>query len=187
MTTKNFKNWWFLALNGVVFAALGLLILLNSGEFLQTVIKYFGIVILVLGGILLVTGINQFRKDRQAGMILFESIAAIAIGFILVFFPGTSFRFFIILVGLWSLIIGIIQLATLPRVKVNIRLKRGLLINGILAALIGIIMIVKPMETGEVIFRLIGLLVLIFGVLLVYFSFLLRTLRLIDQAPEEIK
>ncbi|MCK9421064.1 MAG: DUF308 domain-containing protein [Bacteroidales bacterium] len=189
MATKRFKNWWFLALNGIIFVLFGILILLNTPDFIKTMITYFGIVLLVFGAILLIIGVNNFRKEKQAGMILYESIAAIAIGLILTFFPEGSVNLFMILVGVWIIIIGIIQLVILANLKESSSsLKNGLLINGLLTIALGIALFFNPFSWAVFLVKLIGVLAAIFGLLLICFSFVLRSVSTSDTtAPQAIK
>ena len=188
MATKRFKNWWFLALNGIIFVLFGILILLNTPDFIKTMITYFGIVILVLGVILLITGINNFRKEKQAGMILFESIAAIAIGLILTFFPEGSTNLFMILAGVWIVIIGIIQLVIFANLKESSSLKNGLLINGLLTIALGIALFFNPFSWAVFLVKVVGVLAAIFGLLLITISFFFRSFSASDpETPQVIK
>ncbi|MEI7981450.1 MAG: DUF308 domain-containing protein [Bacteroidota bacterium] len=188
MATKHLKNWWFLSVNGIIFLLFGLLILFTSSEDIKIIIRYFGMAILLFGVIILLIGINKFRKEKQAGMILFESIAAITIGLILTFFPEASASLFMILVGVWIVIIGIIQLVILANIKETSSLKNGLLINGLLTIALGIALFFNPFAWAVFLLKLIGVLAALFGLLLVYFSFVIRTVSASDQtAPQAIK
>lgn len=188
MATKRFKNWWFLALNGIIFVLFGLLILFTSREDVKDIIRYFGITILVSGVIILIVGINNFRKEKQAGMILFESIAAIAIGLILTFFPEASVNLFMILIGVWIIIIGVIQLVILANLKESSSLKNGLLINGLLTIALGIALFFNPFSWAVFLVKVVGVLAAIFGLLLICISFFLRSVSASDQeTPQAIK
>jgi uncharacterized membrane protein HdeD (DUF308 family) len=174
MEPKPFKNWWFLALNGIIFALFGLLLIFNTVEFIRTLVMYIGFGFLAMGIILAIAGLNRIMKDRSAAMILFEAIAGIAIGLLLVIFPDRSWELFMILIGVWFIVIGIIQLIVLVNGKALAN-KNGLLINSLLTIVLGVLLFFNPLDWGAFFGKLIGVLSLLFGVALIYFSLALRS------------
>ena len=186
MVEKKFKNWWFLAVNGIIFILFGLMVLFNTNEAIQAMIKYFGACLLVLGVILLIVGINNFRKDKQSGLVLFESIAVIAIGLVLAFFPDASVNLFMILVGVWFVIMGIVQLAILATLRDFSSFKNGLLINGLLTLGLGISLFFHPFSWAVFLVKIIGILAVLFGILLIWFSFLLRKV-ILSETKETVE
>ncbi len=175
MATNHFKNWWFLTLNGIIFILFGVLVLFSSRDFIATMVTYFGIIILIMGIVLLIIGINNFRKERQASVILLESVAAMTIGLILTFFPEASVNLVVILIGAWIVIIGIIQLVILVNFQGSSSLKTGLLINGLLTVALGVSLFFNPFTWAVFLIKAIGVLAVIFGLFLIWFSFRLRS------------
>jgi uncharacterized membrane protein HdeD (DUF308 family) len=177
METKRFKNWWFLALNGGIFTIFGLMMLFFAPEFIKTLLIYFGIVMLAGGGIMLLAGINNIRRDKAGAMVLVESIVAIAIGFALIFFPEASTKLFLIMIGIWAIIIGIVQLVVIVNMKGEISNKNLLLANGLFTIALGAVLLFNPFLWAIILVKIIGAFAAIFGMLLIYFSFLLRKIK----------
>ena len=177
METRQFKNWWFLAVNGCIFLLFGLLILFFTQEVIKTILMYFGIVMLAGGAILLLAGVNNIRRDKSAAMILVEAVAAIAIGIALILFPQASMSLFLIMIGIWAIIIGIIQLVIIVNVKGTVPGKNLLLVNGLLTVALGVALLFNPFQWAVFLVKIIGFFAALFGVLLVYFSFVLRRLK----------
>ena len=177
MTKRRFSNWWFLAVNGLIFTLFGLLILFLTQEAIKTLLWGIGIVMLVAGGALLLTGINQVRRDKAAAMILVEAIAGIAIGIALIFFPQASVSLFLILTGIWAIMIGVIQLVIIVNFKEKLSVKNIVLINGLLTIALGISLLFNPFQWALFIVKIIGFLAAVFGVLLIYFAVVLRGLK----------
>lgn len=175
MANKRFKNWGFIAINGLICILLGVLLFTFTQDFLTTVIKWFGIVVLVSGAGLMIGGINAIRKDRGASLVLIESIAAIAIGLVLIFYPGFSLALFLVLAGVWAIIIGIVQLVVLISLKEVLKNKTLLLINAVLTILFGILLFFNPFEWANFMGKVIGVLAILMGVLLIYIAFVIRT------------
>ena len=53
MEKRKYSNWWFLGVNGVVVALFGLLILFLTEEEILIRLRYLGVAMLVVGGVLL--------------------------------------------------------------------------------------------------------------------------------------
>jgi uncharacterized membrane protein HdeD (DUF308 family) len=177
METKRFKNWWFLAVNGAIFLLFGILIMFFTQEFIKTMLFYFGIVMLAGGAILLLAGINNIRRDRSGAMILAEAIAALAIGIALIMFPQATVAVFLILIGIWAIIIGVIQLVIIVNTKGNIPGKNLHMINALLTIALGILLLFNPFQWAIFLVKIIGGFAALFGLLLVYFSLVLRRIK----------
>jgi uncharacterized membrane protein HdeD (DUF308 family) len=175
MEKRRFKNWGFLAVNGLVCILLGVLLFTFTQVFLKTVILWFGIVVLVSGAGLMISGINAIRKDRGASLVLIESIAAIAIGLVLIFYPGFSLALFLVLIGVWAIIIGIVQLVVLMSLREVLANKTLLLANALVTLIFGVLLFFNPFEWATFMGKVIGVFAILMGILLIYIAFVIRT------------
>jgi uncharacterized membrane protein HdeD (DUF308 family) len=168
METKRFGNWWFLVMNGAIFAVFGLLILFFTEEFIKTLLLYFGIVMLAIGAILLIAGINNLRRDKAGAMVLMEAIVAMAIGLALALFPETSVKLFLIMIGIWTIMIGILQLVILMGGRTVVKQKNVFLINAMLTVGLGVLLLFNPFQLGIFLVKVVGVLATLFGLLLIW-------------------
>ncbi|NQV02647.1 MAG: DUF308 domain-containing protein, partial [Bacteroidia bacterium] len=113
MEQKSKKNWWFLVINGIIAILFGIFLLFFDKDQIQVLMIYIGIAILVIGAFLLFAAIRNIKVNKHASMLLVESILTLVIGLILVLFPEFSLKFFLIIIGVWAIILGIVQLAIL--------------------------------------------------------------------------
>jgi uncharacterized membrane protein HdeD (DUF308 family) len=90
------------------------------------------------------------------------------------YFPENSLKFFLIVIGVWAVVIGIVQLIILVNAKGEIPGKNIFLFNGLLTLAIGILLFFDPYSLAEFIIKVIGVFSLIFGSILIYLSFVLR-------------
>jgi uncharacterized membrane protein HdeD (DUF308 family) len=185
MENKGKKNWWFLAVNGMIAILFGLLLLLFSQESIKALVIYFGIALMAGGVILLITAVHNIKQNKKAGMILFESIICIAIGLIMVLFPQDSLSFFLILIGVWAIIVGVVQLATLINIKEKMASKNLLLFNGLLTIALGVFLFFDPFTMAKVMVQIAGVLSIIFGILMIWFGFALKSLKEEMEKAEE--
>jgi len=186
METRTYKNWWFLTTNGVISIVFGLLMVLCTPVFLEGVMLYFGILLLGTGVILLIASVNNLRKDRKAGMLVFQSIASITIGLIVIIAPKADvLRYFLLLIGVWAIIVGIFQIALLVNVGKNLRNKNIILFNGLLTIALGIVLCFQPFMIADFLARVIGVLAILFGIVMIYLSFLLRKVSVVHGNKED--
>jgi uncharacterized membrane protein HdeD (DUF308 family) len=187
METKTFKNWWFLSLNGCIAILFGLLLLLFTKEFILTVVVYIGVLILLAGLVLLLVAIYNLKKDRSVALMMVQAIASIAIGLIMMIFREETLKVFLILVGVWAVIVGIFQLVVLVNVKRNLTNKNIILFNGLLTVALGVVLIFKPFGIGDLIGKLIGIFSILFGVLMVYLGFIIRKVTIGNETDNPAK
>lgn len=177
MEQQGKKNWWFLVINGVIAILLGIFLLFFDKDQIQVLMIYIGIGILVVGAILLFTAIRNIKINKHASMLLWESILTLVIGLIMVLFPTFSLKFFLIIIGVWAVIIGIVQLAILVHIKEKLKSKNVLLINGLLTIVLGVLLFFDPITTAGFLLKILGAFAVIFGILMIYFGFVLKTVK----------
>jgi len=185
METRVYKNWWILAANGVVAILFGILLLGFNTEVIKTIVTAFGILLLATGILLTVLAIRNIRKDKGSLMIILEAVITFAIGAIIIIKPGESLDLFIMMIGIWAIIIGIVQLVILINIKEAIRSKNLLLINAVATLGLGIILVFLKGSFAGFVTILLGMFSLLLGILMVYFSFLLRGVKFVPQKKEE--
>ncbi|MFH0757198.1 MAG: DUF308 domain-containing protein [Bacteroidota bacterium] len=178
MEQKGKKNWWFLVINGLIAILFGFFLLFFDTDLIKFLMIYIGIGGAVVGAILLIAAIRNIKKDKHAGMLLFESILTLVIGLILVLFPSFSLKFFLIIIGVWAVILGIVQLAILINIKEKLASKNILLFNGILTMVLGVMLFFDPVTTAGFLLKILGVFAIIFGILMIYFGFVLKTLKI---------
>ena len=142
---------------------------------------YIGIGVAVVGVFLLLAAIRNIKADKHAGMLLFESILTLVIGLILVLFPSFSLKFFLIIIGVWAVILGIVQLAILINIKEKIASKNILLFNGLLTIVLGVMLFFDPITTIGFLLKILGAFAIIFGILMIYFGFVLKTIKVVIE------
>jgi uncharacterized membrane protein HdeD (DUF308 family) len=184
METRVYKNWWILAANGLIAVLFGLLLLGFTKDTIQTIVKWFGYLLLVCGVLLVVLAIRNIRKDKGSIMIILEAVLTIAIGFIIVIQPAESIRLFLRLVGIWAIIIGIVQLVILINIKDSIKSKNLLLINSLITLALGVVLLLVPDLFVSFLAIVMGIFSLLLGSLMIYFSFVLRGVKFVPEKKE---
>ena len=140
MKKQRYSNWWFFGLNGIIAILFGLLLLFYTQETIKTMVFLFGIVILLTGLAMLGTAIINLKKEKKTGMLLFESIVTVAVGIIIMIFKEKSLEFFFIIIGVWAVVLGLVQLVILVNMKSELSGKNIFLFNGLLTIAMGVLL-----------------------------------------------
>jgi uncharacterized membrane protein HdeD (DUF308 family) len=186
METKRYKNWWLLALNGVIAILAGILFLFFTDDAIKTVMQFFGGILLVVGIAQAAVTIINMKKDKNIVPGFFLAVLYLALGSFILVSPETAQNIFLRLVGVWAAITGIFQLIILVNVRKELPNKNVILFNGLLTIILGILMIVKPDLVAGFVGKVFGLLLLVFGVVMIYLSLMLRKLTSSSKRPDEI-
>src|ERR1035438_7166932 len=156
METKFYKNWWFLALNGVISVALGILLLNYSTAMLTTIINAFGMIIMASGVVELIVAIYNLKKDKRMVSSFILAVIFFTLGICIILFQQKSQVLFFIMVGVWAVIMGIFQLIILVNVKRNLSNKNILLLNGLLTIVLGVCFFFNPTAFPEWVIKIMG-------------------------------
>jgi uncharacterized membrane protein HdeD (DUF308 family) len=177
METKGYKNWGLLAINGLIAILFGCLMLFSTGETINIVVRYFGLVLVVSGVVLAFIAYRNIKNDKGSVLLLLEAVATLAIGVMLMVSPENSLNFFLVLTGIWAVLIGIAQLVVLINVGSLFTSRNILLVNALLTAAIGVLLIFHPFAVATLVCKLVGIAAILFGTLMIYLALLLRSVR----------
>jgi uncharacterized membrane protein HdeD (DUF308 family) len=168
------SNWLTFLINGIIALVIGILLLFVPVETIVTLTRYFAILLIIAGIVLLVAAIRNLRSDQPYTFLLIEALAAMFIGLLLLIYTKQSLEFFVILMGTWALIIGIVQMIISIKLKDKISHYSLLMINGFLTAALGVLLFFNPFSSLMILGYLVGVLALAVGALLIYFAFRIK-------------
>lgn len=132
--------WWSFMLRGLLAGALGVFALLWPSMTLSILARLVGVFLLIDG----VAGLITSLRASPRGTYLLPALAGIAIGAVLLFWPGGSLRTMLVILGAWALFIGIghIMASRDPSVQ---DADRGLIkIIGIIVSIVGLALVLWP-------------------------------------------
>ncbi len=142
---------------------------------------YFGIVLLIGGGFGLVNAINLMKKKHDYLSPLINSIVGILVGLFIVIYTHRSLEVFAIILGIWAVILGFVQLFIAINLFPPGRDKNLILLNSAITLIFGLILFFNPFNSVVALIFLVGALALVFGGILVYFSFIIGSISKEDN------
>jgi uncharacterized membrane protein HdeD (DUF308 family) len=175
MEKRAFKNFGFFLVNGLIAIVFGIILLAFTQETIKTIVTYFGVLVLAGGAILLITSIRNISRNKTVFWPALEAIMIVAIGIIIMLFPQNSLRLFLIIIGVWAILSGIVQLVALVNLGKSLSNKNVFLANGLLTMILGLFLILYPPEFASFMAKMIGVFSILFGAVVLYLSFAVRS------------
>lgn len=174
MGTKLYKNWWFLLLKGILTIILGIFMLLRP----ETALHAFGIIAGIaigLSGIFLVAGsITHMRANYEWTWWLLEGLIDLLVGIILILYPAWAASAIVILLAVWIILMGIIQVITSINIQYYMTGNIIFIFGGVVAIIFGVLLLLNPITGLKGGLLLFGIFALFYGISQVYISLLLR-------------
>jgi len=177
MASELARNWWLLALRGVIGILFGIGAFVWPGATLAALILVFGAYVFVDGLFAVAAGIGMRRQLSLWWLVVLEGVAGIILGLLTFRSPDITALVLLTLIAAWSIVTGIFEIATALRIRTLIENEWLLIVSGVVSIIFGILLIAQP-GAGEIaIVWLIGAYALIFGILTLMLAFRVRGMR----------
>jgi uncharacterized membrane protein HdeD (DUF308 family) len=173
------RNWWALALRGLVALLFGLLTILIPGVTMVILVLLFGAYALVDG---IFNVIASFRSVSHHWALLIEGVIGILAGILIFAWPAITAVALLYLIAFWAIFTGVFEIIAGVRLRKAITNEWALLLMGALSMLFGILILFVPAAGALAIVLWIGVYALAFGVFVLILAFRLRGHR--DLVPE---
>ncbi len=174
------KNWWALALRGLVAVLFGLLTFLLPGITLATLVLLFGAYALVDG---IFNVIAFFKVASHHWALLIEGVIGIIAGVLTFAWPAITAIALVYVIAFWAIFTGIFEIIAAIRLRKAISNEWLLLLMGVLSLLFGLLILYAPGTGALVIVVWIGTYALVFGIFLMALAFRLRGHRHLTTQP----
>jgi uncharacterized membrane protein HdeD (DUF308 family) len=167
------RNWWAIALRGVVAVVFGLIALFVPGAVLLTLALFFAAYLLVDGVLGMIAAVRAATHHERWGLLLFEGLVNIAVGAVAAVFPAAAVFGFVLLIAVWALVTGALMIAAAFRLHVS-HGRWWLVFAGIVSVLWGLLLLLAPLMGAVVLTWWLGAYAIIFGISLLALGFRLR-------------
>lgn len=186
MFTFGYKSKINGPLRALIALAVGIMMVVNPGEALTTVVKVIAAFLLASGLVSLIVGLRN-KKDGSLPLMSFNALVDVLLGLFLFVFPGFVAKFMIYLIGFALLAFGVVQILALASARKMTSLGFGAFVLPAIVTLVGGFILFNPFAES--------VMVMITGAALVVYgaSELLSSWRMkkaideyeIRQAPEK--
>jgi uncharacterized membrane protein HdeD (DUF308 family) len=167
------RNWWAIALRGLLAVLFGLAAFFWPGISLVVLVALFGAYALVDG----IFAIVSAFKTKDWWPLLLEGAAGIAAGALTFLWPGITALALVYVIAAWAIVTGIFEIIAAVRLRKEIENEWLLGLGGLASVVLGVIMIAAPGAGALGLVWAIGAYALVFGVTLIALGFRLRGLK----------
>lgn len=143
---------------------LGIALLFSPQFTLVSITRLVATLLIVKGSI---AGINLLfsKNSRKDSSLILEFVIDVGIGLLILFNPGGTISFFVIILAIWALLGGLLMafsFSTLRRLGIT---NWGLFLSSVVALSFGLILILEPLRGGVALATIIGLFSLVYGII----------------------
>lgn len=169
------KYWWLFALRGVFSIIFGILAFAWPGITLGALVILFGAYALVDGISTLIAAVSGRSENERWWVMLLEGLVSVSAGVLTFVWPAITAVVLLFLIAFWALITGVLEIAAAIRLRKEIENEWVLGLIGALSILFAIVMLVNPGAGALALIWAIGSYAVVFGALLVYLAFKVRS------------
>ncbi|MGB7932346.1 MAG: DUF308 domain-containing protein [Gammaproteobacteria bacterium] len=166
--------WWAFLLRGLLALGLGVSALIWPSLTLALLIRLVGLYAMLDGAAGIVTGIRN--RELQSYLVL--ALASLAVGAVLIFWPGVTVKGLLILLGIWAVLQGTNLFLAGRSAEYDDPNRALLTTSGTVLAVIGLVLIIWPGVGVVTISWLVAALAFLIGALLVFMGLRLRQVKL---------
>jgi uncharacterized membrane protein HdeD (DUF308 family) len=169
------RNWWLLALRGLVAVLFGILAFAWPGLTLLTLVYLFGWYALVNGVLSFILAAKAPKGHSRAGSLIFGGLLSILAGLLTFFMPGITALGLLFLIAAWAIVTGIMEIVAAIKLRRVITNEWLLVLAGLASIVFGVLLFLQPGAGALVLVWWIGSFALVFGILLMILAFRLRS------------
>lgn len=168
------RNWWAVALRGVLAILFGVFAFLGPGITLAALILLFGAYSLVDGVFAIIAGLRAAQRHERWWPFALEGLLSIVVGILVFVIPAAAALALLYLISAWSIVTGLFRIAAAVRLRREIQGEWLLILNGVLSVAFGVILALFPGPGLVTVVWLIGIYAIVFGVILLALAFRLK-------------
>ncbi len=170
------KSWWSYLITGVIAIAFGVVLLAWPASTVKVLAYGVGTLALVIGVIETIFAFVLLARKEKMAFMLARGLIGILIGILLFTKTGFTLTLVIVLIAVWSIISGVIEL--MGGLEMPARSGRGwVAFAGVLNIILGILLLAIPLETVYAIIVVLSIFLIAGGIVRFVLAFYARKLE----------
>ncbi|KAA5602725.1 HdeD family acid-resistance protein [Blastochloris sulfoviridis] len=167
------KNWWAILIRGLAALAFSLCAFVLPGPTLVSLVVFVAAYAAVDGVFSIVSAVRAARMGEQWASLVFDGLVSLTAAGILVVWPSISVEALIVLLAMWAIISGFLEIGAAFRLKAEHgRVWLGL--AGVASVLFGVALFAAPFIGALVVTWWLGVYAAVFGITMVSLAITLK-------------
>lgn len=172
------RNWWILAIRGIVAILFGVLAFVQPGLTLAVLVALLAAYLLVDGASLLISLVRGDPEARRSGWTVgVMGVVGIVAGIAAFVWPGVTALSLLYVAAFWAIFMGVFQIAAAIRLRKEIEGELWLALGGLVSIVFGVLLVVNPGAGLLSLVWLVGIWAVLFGITNLVLAWRLRTLH----------
>ena len=168
------RNWWVVALRGVLAIFYGLIAFVWPGLTLEVLVLFFGAYALVDGVFTIFAAVSNRSGHSRWWVLLLEGLVSVVAGLVAFILPGLTTLALLFVISFWAIATGILEIIAAIALRKEIEGEWMLAFSGVGSIIFGAVILTFPLAGAVTIAWLIGVYAIFFGVMFLNLSFRLR-------------
>ena len=166
MLTQLTRNWWAVALRGVVAILFGVLALVWPSLTLGILVLFFGAYMFVDGVFAIIAAFTNRAGHDSWWILLIEGLMGIGAGIITFLRPGLASFALLFIIAFWAITTGVLEIVAAIRLRKEIQGEWLLALSGVISFVLGILLLLFPAAGILTVVWMIGWYAILFGAIL---------------------
>ena len=138
------RNWWAIALRGVLAIIFGAIAFILPGATMLSLVLVFAAYAVVDGVFAITSAVRSARRHERWGLLVLEGLVDILAGVIAFLWPGLTILTFVLLIAAWALLTGGLMTVAAFRLQQD-HGRWWLVLGGVASIIYGALLIVAPL------------------------------------------
>jgi uncharacterized membrane protein HdeD (DUF308 family) len=143
--TNQFRS--LLVINGIIAFLFGLFAIFAPLETAKTIALYFGLILIGASVVGIIISVKKINQKQLIPYNLLSSVLSLIIGIFIVVYTKKSLELFTIIVGIWAILIAVLQIVILIQIIKRSVYRKVMIFNSIITLIFGIILFTNPLES----------------------------------------
>lgn len=167
------RNWWLVALRGLLAIAFGVLAFVSPGATMLSLAILFAAYLLIDGAFGIVSGVRTARRGGRWGWLVAEGALNVVMAAVAFLFPIGAVLAFVLVTAAWSLLSGVALIVAAVRLRPD-HGRWWMILAGAASVAFGVLLAISPLTGALVLTWWLGAYAVAFGAFLLALAFRLR-------------
>jgi uncharacterized membrane protein HdeD (DUF308 family) len=168
------RNWWALALRGILGMVLGVFAGLMPAAFFAALVLAFGAYAFADGVLNIVAALRDARGERGWWSLLLAGVAGVLAGIAAFAAPALTALVLLYVIAGWAVVTGVLEIVAAVRLRREIAGEWLMALNGVASVLFGALIMIAPAAGALAVVLLIGVYAFLSGLVLLALGIRLR-------------